>query len=355
MKNKNLNKRTKIDKTNFNFKMSNLTENVLKKMKNENIIKNYFLENNFCLINGECIETMKYFISKGILVDHIITDIPYGTVQGLSIEGWKKKSNIPKWDIVIDNNEMFDCTFKISKPNSNLLLFSQEPLTNQLITSMNNYEKYSLSNKLIWVKNNHANGFNSKTTPLNYYEEILLIRKSLDESNSIELRKYFRKILENIPDSKKEIINKLGQGLDHCFRYENRTFYIPTKINYEKLIKKYSINKLDFFLEHKIIKKMWESENKTIFNIPKGSKIVKNVLEFKKDNKNIHPTQKPQDLLKHLIRIFTNKNDLILDFTCGASSTGIAALTEKRKFLGIELDSFFFKKSIEWYKKTINN
>ena len=76
--------------------------------------------------------------------------------------------------------------------SSNILLFSQEPLTYTILSEMDKFKKFSLSNKMIWLKNNHACGFSSKTTPVSIYEEILLLRKNLDETNSIELRKYFK-------------------------------------------------------------------------------------------------------------------------------------------------------------------
>ena len=243
--------------------------------------------------------------------------------------------------------DLFEECFDISKANSNLLLFCQEPLTTQLISSSMDFQKYSLSNKMIWQKNNHANGFNAKSTPLNYYEEILLFRKMLNENNSIKIRIYFKKILDFILDSKKEIMNKLGQGLDHCFRYNHRTFYVPTEKNYNALINKYHIDKMQGFIPYKKLSKQWKEENDIVFNIPKGEKIVKNVFKFNKDTNNIHPTQKPLQLLEYLLSLFTNENDLILDFTCGSASTGIACLHKKRKFIGIELDKTFYKASIE--------
>lgn len=321
-------------------------------MKEKGVIKDYYYDDSFVLINGECIETMNYLIDKNIVVDHIITDIPYGTVNGLSIEGWKNKGNIPMWDSPIDITQMINSCFNISKANANLILFSQEPMTFKLNYELCIFQKYTLSNKMIWVKNNHANGFSAKTTPLNYYEEMLLIRKALDESNSIELRKYFRKMLDYCGGDKKGIMNKLGQGLDHCFRYANRTFYIPTEKNYNALIKEYHIDKMPGFIEYSELKKKWDDENKTIFNIPKGDKIVKNVFECKKDQNNIHPTQKPVPLLSELINIFSNKGETILDFTCGSGSTGIAAVKNGRKFIGIELDEAFYRDALEWYKKT---
>ena len=343
--------KAEIDKTNFAKEKRVLSLKILQKLKKGGHINNFFYDEDFILINGECIHVMDLLIKEHIVVDQIITDIPYGTVNGLTIDGWKKNNSVPLWDNVIDKEQMFKKCFYLSKPNANLLLFCQEPLTHQLINSMNSFEKYTLSNKMIWIKNNHANGFNSKTTPLNYYEEILLIRKSLDETNSLELRAYFKKLLAFIPDKKKEIIDKLGQGLDHCFRYENRTFYIPTKENYQKLIQTYQIDQLEDFIAYEDLLQKWQAENLTIFNPPEHAKIVKNVLDFKKDLNNIHPTQKPLALLKHLIKLFSNEKETILDFTAGSGSTGIACFETGRKFIGIELDPNFFNKAVEWYKK----
>lgn len=343
-----------IDKTDFSKIKVDFSLKLLEKMKTEKICNDFFYDDNFILINGECISVMKWLIDTGIVVDHILADIPYGTVQGLKIEGWKNKGNIPNWDIPLNTIEMIEKCFYISKSNSNLLLFSQEPLTNEIINELTNFQKYSLSNKMIWVKNNHANGFMAKTTPVNIYEEILLIRKSLDETNSIELRKYFKNMLEYINIPKKEIMNKLGQGLDHCFRYANRTFYIPTEKNYNLLINEYNIDKMNNFIPYDILKEKWDKENSIIFNIPNNDKIVRNVLTYKKDINNIHPTQKPLELLNYLINLFTNENDWILDFTSGSGSTGISAIKNDRKFIGIEIDKNFYNKSIEWYKKEFN-
>lgn len=338
-------------KTNFNKQTNILTRELLEEMKAQNLIQDYFTDGNYTIINADCISTMNAFIEKGVLFEHIITDIPYGTIQGLEIEGWKNKGNVPDWDCPIAIPEMLDCCFNISRANANLVLFSQEPMTFKLNYELNIFQKYILSNKMIWIKNNHANGFSAKTTPLNYYEEMLLIRKSLDETNSVEIRKYFRDMLEFIPDSKKDIMNELGQGLDHCFRYANRTFYIPTEKNYNALIEKYHIDQMEQFIPYAELKERWDKENTVVFNIPKGDKIVKNVFEFKKDTKNIHPTQKPVALLEKLIKTFSNSGDTILDFACGSGSTGIAAIQQGRKFVGIELDKTFYEQAIKWYKE----
>ena len=57
----------------------------------------------------------------------------------------------------------------------------------------------------------------------------------------------------------------------------------------------------------------------------------------------IHPTQKSLDLMRQLIRIHTNKDDVILDMFLGSGTTGVAALMEHRKFIGIEISEQYFK------------
>lgn len=345
---------TQFDKTDFTFKPNHLSKTLLETFKQNGLIKGYYYTDSYILINSECLSVMKAMIENNIKVNHIITDVPYGTVQGLSIEGWKNKGNIPNWDIPLDSDEMIKDCFYVSQSNANVLLFAQEPLTTQLINASTSFQKFALANKMIWIKNNHANGFTAKTTPLNYYEEILLFRKSLDETNSIELRLYFKNMLDFIKVSKKDVMNALGQGLDHCFRYANRTFYIPTEKNYDALIQTYGIDKMNGFIPYPTLKEKWESENKIVFNLPKNQKIFKNVLEHKKDTLNIHPTQKPLSLLKELLEVFTNENDTVLDFTSGSGSLGIACSETNRKFIGIEINEEYYKKSIEWFEKTID-
>ena len=74
-------------------------------------------------------------------------------------------------------------------------------------------------------------------------------------------------------------------------------------------------------------------------------------LFFDCDTSNIHPTAKPVDLLRYLVLTFTDKNDVVLDNTCGAGSTLIACIKEKRRWIGIEKD----KKYYDISKKRVNN
>lgn len=55
-----------------------------------------------------------------------------------------------------------------------------------------------------------------------------------------------------------------------------------------------------------------------------------------------HPTQKPVSILKKMIEIASNKNDIIFDPFMGVGSTGVAALDFDRRFIGIELNETYF-------------
>lgn len=104
------------------------------------------------------------------------------------------------------------------------------------------------------------------------------------------------------------------------------------------------------------------SKSKTgIFN--NNDKVLHDFIESSNINRTerregIHPTQKPIKILSFLIEVLSNKNDLILDPFMGSGSTGVAAIEKERKFIGIEVNSNYFKiakKRIEKLEKKIHS
>ena len=69
------------------------------------------------------------------------------------------------------------------------------------------------------------------------------------------------------------------------------------------------------------------------------------VVLFKSDKQTeaYHPTQKPVALMEYLIKTYTNEGEIVLDFTMGSGTTGVAAANLKRRFIGIEQEHNYFE------------
>lgn len=81
-----------------------------------------------------------------------------------------------------------------------------------------------------------------------------------------------------------------------------------------------------------------------------NGKMIFNCMDWPRDNQSekIHPTQKPIELLKKLIEIFTDIGDVVIDPCCGSGSTIIAAERLNRKGYGFEIKKEFYLKANEW-------
>ncbi|GAF99969.1 unnamed protein product, partial [marine sediment metagenome] len=95
------------------------------------------------------------------------------------------------------------------------------------------------------------------------------------------------------------------------------------------------------------------SENGNFDSKGKPGRIYKDkfptsILKYHKDKaecngtKRVHPTQKPVALIEYLIKTYTNENEMVLDFTMGSGTTGVACINLNRNFIGIELDEVYF-------------
>jgi site-specific DNA-methyltransferase (adenine-specific) len=104
---------------------------------------------------------------------------------------------------------------------------------------------------------------------------------------------------------------------------------------------------------------LWAAKSKTskhVFNYQEmradnNGKQMKSVWQFTpptKDEKIFgkHPTQKPVKLLDRIIRSSTRPGDFVFDPFSGSSTTGVAALKNKRKFCGIEGEREYVNLSI---------
>lgn len=63
------------------------------------------------------------------------------------------------------------------------------------------------------------------------------------------------------------------------------------------------------------------------------------------NEKRIHPTQKPVALYEWLLSRYAKPNDIILDTHVGSASSLIACYNTNHKFVGFELDEYYYKVS----------
>ena len=201
-----------------------------------------------------------------------------------------------KWDSVIPFDAMWERLNKLIKPNGAIVLFGSEPFSSAL--RMSNIKKWRYD--WIWEKNKPTNFGNANKMPLKSYEIISIFYNSLSTYNP--------QGLIDIPE--KTVIRKNNEE--------------PESYGKTGLIGEFKRNKTNF---------------------PRQN------IKFGMEAKNVHPTQKPVELMEYLIKTYTNENELVLDFTMGSGTTGVACVNTNRKFIGIELDDKYF----EIAEKRINN
>ena len=131
------------------------------------------------LIHGDCLIEHEQIESGS--VDLILTDLPYGTMNGFSgID----------WDFAINPIKVFEIANRILRKNGKMVLFSQEPYTSQLIT--NAIPNVPFSYRMMWEKDNFANALLCNKAPVGMFEDILVFSKNYDLEGLHPLREIGR-------------------------------------------------------------------------------------------------------------------------------------------------------------------
>jgi site-specific DNA-methyltransferase (adenine-specific) len=230
------------------------------------------------LLKGDCLDRMKE-IPDGS-VDMILTDPPYGTTAC-------------KWDSIIPLEPMWEQLKRVIKPNGAIVMTASQPFTSVLICSNLNMFK----TEWIWIKNKGTGHLNAKKMPMKFHENILVFYSKPPIYNPI------------MTEGHKVVSYNQGKTQTPCYgvtvacRYESKT----------------------------------QRQPRNILEIP----VVNNDSTSKKERR-MHPTQKPVALMEYLIKTYTNEGEIVLDFTMGSGTTGVACIRNNRKFIGIELDKLYF-------------
>jgi len=224
-------------------------------------------------------------IAKGDCLE-AMKGIPSGTVDMVLADPPYGTTQC-KWDSVIDLKLMWQELKRIIKPRGVIILTAAQPFTSVLTCSNLKMFKYDL----VWEKPNATGFLNAKKMPLRAHESALVFYNKLPTYNPQMTYGHERK------KTKRKTVNSECYG-----KAFNLTEYDSTS-RYPRSVQKFSSDK------------------------QKGS---------------FHPTQKPVEFMEWLIKSYTNPGDVVLDFCMGSGTTGVAAIRNGRKFVGIERNDEYF-------------
>lgn len=242
------------------------------------------------LILGDCIEKMQEIPDEKI--GCVICDLPYST--GSTACSWDKKT--------VPLEPLWEQYKRIVKRDRAIVLFASQPFTSKLIMSNMQMFKYTYT----WYKHSAPNFVNSHTMPLKVTEDICVF------------------------GFKPVSYNKKGEYILYNPQFSKGK---PYKCITGKQRK-----------DTALIRDREDAKTKTggVLIESDGRRYPTTLLDFTKDKTRYHPTQKPVNLLRYLIRTYSNEGDVILDNTAGSMSTAIAAIRENRRYIMIEKDPSIF-------------
>ena len=200
-----------------------------------------------------------------------------------------------KWDSVIPFEPLWEQYRRITKRNAAIVLTASQTFTTALIHSNIKEFRYCWQ----WVKPYTTGFMNANKMPLRNTEDVCV---------------FYRELPTYRPQGVKESGKKQVRRKD-----KDSTIYADMGLQAGEYTQAFT-------------------------NYPRQT------IEFGREGKTVHPTQKPVALMEYLIRTYTNEGETVLDNCMGSGTTGVASVNTGRRFIGIERDEAYFaiaKKRIE--------
>lgn len=203
------------------------------------------------------------------------------------------------WDSVIPLDRLWAAYDRVCKPNAVIVLTASQPFTSILVAS--NLQMFK--HEWIWIKNQGSNFVNTVREPFKEHEEVLVFSKG---------KWTYNPQMQTRAES--------GKG----------------RVKYNVKFSSASSNYREF-----------EARN---VNKKPDERVPSSWQKFNRET-GLHPTQKPVDLFRYLIRTYSNPGETILDNCIGCGTTAVAAVLENRKFIGFELDPKYYEVANDRLKK----
>ncbi|HEY0853042.1 MAG TPA: site-specific DNA-methyltransferase [Bradyrhizobium sp.] len=192
-----------------------------------------------------------------------------------------------RWDSVIPLDAMWRELLRVVKPSGAIVMTASQPFTTTLVHSNLRDFRYSL----VWSKGYSTGYGNANKMPMKAHEDVCVFYRSLPTYNP--------------------------QGVLPCSVAKSRK----------------TGGAGEFMGKNGLEGKQYEQK---LTNYPRS------IIETKKEKGGLHPTQKPVSLMEYLVRTYSNEGDVILDFTMGSGTTGVACVNTSRRFIGMEMDAVYF-------------
>ena len=188
------------------------------------------------------------------------------------------------WDKLPDLDRLWIAIKSVLRTGGAAVMTSQTPFDKVLGVSNLSCLKY----EWIWKKTYITGHLNAKKAPLKQHENVLVFSGASIDNMTYNAQGVIRKQAEDV---KARPSSNYGNQYDHISEFRN---------------------------------------------------YPKDVLEYGPDPLTLHPTQKPLELMRYMVRTYSNPGDLVLDPFMGSGTTAVACVLEKRNFIGFELDEKYF-------------
>lgn len=275
------------------------------------------MSNNCQLICSDNLEAMKKIASNSI--DSCITDPPYG----MEIAG-------NGWDHNVPPVETWKEVYRILKPGAFVLSFCSPEFYHRMAVNIEEagFRPMDMVMWMVTTKMAKAN----RLKPA--HEPIFVGQKPLEGSIEKNYEKWHCGKINTdetrVPWDGKPPTGWIKNGL------QRRAFgsdVVKAKNQTER--EKEDANPLGRYPSN-IIGHFEEPEHQKYFYAPRATRKERN--EY-----NDHPTPKPINLMRYLVRIYSPKNGLLIDPYVGSGTTGIAAIQENVNFIGIDMDKHYIE------------
>jgi len=339
------------------------------------------------IINGDCIEEMQKLIDQGVHVDAVVTDPPYHLQSIVDRFGKTSLSDNTKtserarargdgyarmsaggfmgqeWDggDIAFRAETWRLAWKLLKPGGHLLAFSASRNYHRMAVAIED-GGFEIRDQMMWlygsgfpkshnigknvdktlgnVGKNEWEGWGTALKPA--HEPIAVGRKPISEStvakNVLKHGTGAINIDASRVESDEDVEGRFPANIMHDGSDVVQDIFPKNKNTRHMSYKRSGGDFIDGIPNQE--EKSWfvteEGSAARYFYCPKVSK-------KERGENNKHPTVKPQELMKYLVRLVTPKGGTVLDPFMGSGSTGMAAKDLGFDFIGIEKSEDYFK------------